>query len=360
MHSGEGSWEPPADVRPLLESYSRPDSGLRRFEASGLGTLNAILLGTADHTTEELEDAAHVAFSLLEMLEARLSKFQPESDVSLLNTLGGRQATTIGPEILELLQCSRRAWELTDGAFDPTVGPLMRAWGLDDMEGRLPDDAEIESLLERRGMDLVEIDADHSTARFTRPGVALDLGGIGKGYVADRLARSLADGGVRTGAVLLGSSTIVAWGSPPGEDGWRVDIVHPHDRSSSLAEITIDAGAVSTSGAAERQIQRHGHTIGHILDPRSGRPVETIAGATAWTTSALIGDVLSTTVFVLGPDALSPGGAGRKLVEAWTPPGSSPRASILLATNDPGAWGGVASELVHIGEPGFRESSGSS
>lgn len=348
------SWEPPPDTRPLLESYSRPDSGLLRFEAAGLGTRNAILLGTADHTTAELEDAAHVAFSLLEMLEARLSKFQPESDVSLLNALGARQATTLGPEMLGLLVRSREAWELTGGAFDPTVGPLMRAWGLDDMEGRVPDDAEIDALLERRGMDLVEIDAARSTARFTRPGVALDLGGIGKGYVADRLAESLAAGGVRTGAVLLGSSTIVTWGSPPDEDGWRVDIVHPHDRSASLAEITIDAGAVSTSGAAERQIQRHGRTIGHILDPRSGQPVETIAGATAWTTSALLGDVLSTTIFVLGPGALSPGGAGRRLVEAWTPPGSSPRASILLATSDSGAWGGVGSEVIHIGEPGFR------
>ena len=233
----------------------------------------------------------------------------------------------------------------------------MRAWGLVEMEGLVPDEAEIDSLLVTRGMDLVEVDDAQSTVRFTRPGVSIDLGAIGKGFIADRLAELLRDAEIASGAVLSGSSTIVAWGSPPEDDRWRVDLVHPNDRGESVGEIAIEPGALSTSGIAERALRIGTETIGHILDPRTGRPIETISGATVWSESALVADVLSTTCFVLGSSALDASSStettcvASRLLDSI---GAS-RGSILLLDNDESSWGGLRKRMWHLGEAGFRE-----
>ena len=174
---GSGDWKSTDDqpaAGPLIESYSQPGSGFERHEIWALGTLNVLLLNGN-------QEDAQAAFDCLTVIEQRLSKFLPESDVSLLNTLGSSRPVTVGKELLELIHRSREAWELTGGAFDPTIGPLMQAWGLVDMEARTPDSSELSRLLECRGMDLVEVDPETCTVSFTRPGVSLDLGAIGKG-----------------------------------------------------------------------------------------------------------------------------------------------------------------------------------
>jgi thiamine biosynthesis lipoprotein len=192
--------------------------------------------------------------------------------------------------------------------------------------------------------------------------VALDLGGIAKGYVAQALAERLRARGIAAGAVLAGSSTIVAWGAPPGEGSWTVDVVDPRDRGASLCRLAIEPGAVSTSGTCERAVRRGREEISHVLDPRSGRPVTArqgegaIEGSTVWTRDAVLGEVLSTALLVLGKAALGAGGPAERLVEAWAAPGEAPRASVLLVASDPGVWGGLRHQVFHVGAPGFRES----
>jgi len=362
------AWETPADESPLLETYSRPGAGLRRYDARGLGTLNALLLARETLDGGALDDraldaAATGAFALLATLEERLSKFVPESDVALLNALGAERRVVVGPDLLRLLEVSRHAWELTGGAFDPTIGPLMDAWGLVDLDGRIPDAALLARRLACRGMDLVDIDSARSTVRFARPGVAIDLGGIGKGYVADRVAALLRERGVAAGAVLSGSSTIVVWGEPARRERWRAEIVHPRDRGAALAEVELEPGALSTSGSAEREIRVGRERIGHILDPRDGRPVRRVEGVTVWTDSALLGDVVSTTLFVLGREALAPAGALSRLLESalGAPGGASAevaRASVALVEPDASVWGGLRLRIEHFGAPGFRRIDG--
>ena len=350
--SGNRSWQSSTNrpgTGPLIESYSQPDSGLSRYEAWALGTLNVLLL-RGD------EQAAQAAFDCLNAIEQRLSKFLPESDVSLLNTLGSSRPVTVGEELLDLIQRSREAWEITGGVFDPTIGSLMRAWGLVDMVARTPGSNELSRLLENRGMDLVEIDPQTGMVSFSRPGVSLDLGAIGKGYAADRIASLLVERGVEAGAMLSGRSTVIAWGLPPGEKVWQVEVCHPGDEDGTLCRLSMQPGALSSSSAAERFLRSNGKTYGHILDPRDGLPTETIEGATIWTRQAALGDLLSTTLFILGRDALGEGGCVEKLVKAWTPPGEEPRASIILAEKDSRSWGGVGWETFHIGEPGFEHS----
>ena len=349
---GSGDWKSTDDqpaAGPLIESYSQPGSGFERHEAWALGTLNVLLLNG------DREDA-QAAFDCLNAIEQRLSKFLPESDVSLLNTLGSSRPVTVGKELLELIHRSREAWELTGGAFDPTIGPLMQAWGLVDMEARTPDSIELARLLECRGMDLVEMDPETCTVSFTRPGVSLDLGAIGKGYAADRIANLLRGRGVEAGAILSGRSTVLAWGLPAEEECWQVEVCHPGNEDETLCRLAMLPGALSTSSAAERFVRSEGKTYGHIIDPRDGLPTSTIEGATIWTPQAALGDVLSTALFILGREALAEDGCVEKLVRAWTPPGEAPRASIILAEKSSGNWGGVEWESFHIGEPGFEAS----
>lgn len=344
-----GDWKSPGGEPikgPLIESYSQPGAEFSRYEAWLLGTLNVLLI-------KEAEDAAQEAFDCLNSIEQRLSKFLPESDVSLLNALAASRPVTVGEELLYLIERSRQAWELTGGAFDPSIGALMQAWGLVDMEPHSPDELELEKMLECRGMDLVEISPGTREVRFLRPGVSIDLGAIGKGYAADQVAALLQEKGVEKGAMLSGRSTVLTWGLPQDEPGWQVEICHPRDEDETLCRLEMQPGALSSSSAAERFLRSGGKTYGHILDPRSGLPTETIEGATIWTRQALLGDVLSTVLFILGREALGEGGCIEELVRAWTPAGEEPRASILLAEKNPGSWGGVSWETFHIGEPGF-------
>jgi len=336
----------------FLETYSQAGSGLKAFHAHGMGTENVLLLEGTDGRL--LEAAAREAFDLLDYLEQVLSKFLPESDVSLLNALGAAQPVRVGHDALRLLTLSRQAWEISNGAFDPTLGGLIQAWGFVDMEGRIPADAEIEQLLAARGMNHVILDQEAATARFDRQGVSVDLGGIGKGYAVDAMGALLKERGIAAGAVISGRSSVLTWGAPPGEESWEFEAVHPDDRDESVATLEVKQGVVSSSAASERRFVVRGTEYGHVLDPRTGRPARTVKGVTVWTESALFGDVLSTMLFVLGKEALGRQGCARRLAEAWKPGNTASRASILLFEGDPSVWGGLRVEAFHIGTPGFK------
>jgi FAD:protein FMN transferase len=327
----------------LLTTYGE-GGPLRRYEHRALGTWNVLLLADPDPARPEGADAAAAAaLALLDRLEDELSRFRPDSDVSLLNALGADRAVPVGRALFEVLGAARAAWEETGGAFDPTVKPLLDAWGFPRGPARVPPGPEIERLLLARGMDRVLLDPADRSARFDRPGVELDLGAIGKGYAVDRLRALLEERGVRAGAVLSGRSTIAAWGAPPGGGAWTVEVAHPGEPDRAVAAIEMEPGSLSTSAAYEERFVHEGVEYGHILDPRTGRPARTgLRSVTVWTESALRGDVLSTALFVLGAEE------GARLLR---PP---ERASALLVEDDSSAWGGLGVRALHSGPPGFR------
>ena len=357
------SEDPPS---PLLETWSQAGSGLLRFDARAMGTTNALLLpeGVLDDPLdgseeEQLADLARRVFAIQLELEARLSKFRPESELSILNRLGSERPIGLGEDLWALLEYCQAAWRLSDGAFDPTIGPLVRAWGLVDGVGRRPEPQELEGLLARCGMDGIELDASSRTARLKTPGLSLDLGAVGKGWAADRMSEALADAGLPCSVVIGGRSTILVRGAPPCGEGWDVEVVHPREPESILATLRMQPGALSTSGAYEREVRIGRERIGHILDPRTGRPVRGIDSATVWTRDAALGDVLSTALFVLGEAALEPNGAVEGLLRALDSGAGAPRASILMAVDDPGEWGGLRITTRHLGpEPGFERIDG--
>jgi thiamine biosynthesis lipoprotein len=203
-------------------------------------------------------------------------------------------------------------------------------------------------------MDHVHVDEAAGTAWFDRPGVSLDLGAIGKGYAVDAVARLARKHGVPLGAVTSGRSSVLTWGIPPGEDGWRFEVVHPDEPGDALARLEVEPGAMSSSSASERRFFQGGSEYGHVIDPRTGRPARASRSATAWTRTAVLGDVLTTAVYVAGKEALSPGGAAEKLAAAWCEPGEEPRASVLLVEEDPGTWGGLRTESWFVGRQGWK------
>ena len=334
---------------PLLETYSTPDSGFLRFETDGMGTRNVVLVRGPDESA--LRRSAGEAFGLLDRLESKLSKFLPGSDVSLVNRMAVREPVAVGEELLELLTYARTAFEATGGAFDITIGSAMSAWGLVDLEGRVPSAEEIDRL-SQLSMDAVEFDPDRGTVFFRRPGLAVDLGGLGKGYAADRIAAVMSAGGASAGLVSCGRSTLVTWGEPDPGEAWRFQIVDPSDGHSPWCELEAEPGALSSSGAYERSFRKDGVDFGHVLDPRLGRPANTpVRSATVWTPSALLGDVLSTTLFV-DSEALQPGGAVERVCAAWPEPAE--RVGVLLVREDSSKWGGLATAEHHIGAAPFR------
>lgn len=314
-----------------------------------MGTLQVLLLGGAPEKV--LREGAQEAFDTLGRLEGALSKFLPSSDLSILNQLGALGPVAVGGDLRHLLARAREAWEITGGAFDPTVGPLLEAWGLVGMEGRIPGERELEALVRSGGMRHVIL--GERTVGFDRPGIRVDLGGIAKGHAVDAVAGGLRARGIPVGAVISGRSSIVVWGAPPGEDLWRFDVVHPSDPEETLAELRVEPGAVSSSAADERRFERGGVAYGHVLDPRTGRPARGVRAVTVWTETALLGDVLSTALFILGREGLAPGGPAERLVRLWHVGEGEPRASFLLALANPHVWGGLEVVRHAIGRPGF-------
>jgi len=136
-------------------------------------------------------------------------------------------------------------------------------------------------------------------------------------------------------------------------------VLHPLEPEETLRTLLVAPGAVSSSGIRERSFSLGGTEYGHIIDPRSGRPASAVKGVTVWTETAILGDVLSTALFVLGRGAIAKDGPVERLVRAWQPPearsgGAVPRASILIVEDDPAVWGGLGVHLFHLGEPAIE------
>jgi thiamine biosynthesis lipoprotein len=309
-----------------------------------LGTSNVVLLveEAGGPRRSQLDGLAARAFMVMRDLEEELSKFEPESEVSLLNYLGAESPMTVSPELFHLLQASRLYWEKTRGAFDPTLAHLTAAWGFDDQRGRVPSDEEIEVLLAQAGMDGVLLDETDQTVLLARPGMALDLGGIGKGYIIDQAVRVLREAGVESGAFLSGRSSLVFWGRPAADERWRVGVSDPRDADRVCFEFEVEGGAVSSSSASERSFELNGAIYGHVLDPRTGRPVHHRGlGVTVWTPDAMVGDVASTALFVLGSVE------GQEILDDLAP------ISAVFIDRDPDRADAVLPTLVTRGRTGL-------
>lgn len=290
----------------VLVPPAGPPSIVRRARPS-MGT---ILTMTVQDLPQAAADAAiDAAFAEVDRLESILTTWRESSEVSRLNQAAGTEARPVGPELLEILVESTRWSERTGGAFDVTVGPLVALWNRAAENQRLPADAELSAAFSGVGYRGIEIDAPKSLVRLSKPGAALDFGGIGKGYALDRAAAVLERSGARRALLDFGGQ-LLALDPPTGERAWGVELRDPSRPESTAGAVELVRASISTTADYERGLTVAGRRVSHVFDPRSGRPVEGLLGVSVVCARATDADALSTALFVLGADA------GRKLAEA--------------------------------------------
>ncbi len=259
-----------------------------------------------------LRAAGEEALGEIERLEAQLSFYRPESELSHVNAHAAQGWVQVTPPLFYLLQKAKRLSQMTHGAFDPTVAPLMSCWGFVQGTGHLPDPHALRDARERLGMDKVMLDEDNFAVRFALPGVTLDLGSIGKGYAVERAAQLLRENEVGQALIHGGTSTIVAIGAPPGEEGWTVAVQHPSHEGERIAALTLRDTSLSVSAPHGKAFEAGGQLYGHVMDPRNGEPVQGAALAAVSLPSATETDALSTALLVLGEPGFP------ILAEGWT------------------------------------------
>jgi thiamine biosynthesis lipoprotein len=276
-----------------------------------MGTDFTIYIYAADATAADRE--ADRAFAVVDQLESLLSNYQQQSELSRINREAGSHAVTTDPETFRFLTESL-AWSArSDGAFDITVGKLMKTWGFFRSAGHVPTDAELTRVRAATGWKRVVLTAGTRTVRFTAPGVELDPGGIGKGFAVDTAIQVLRADGVRAALLSAGSSTIYALGAPPDVAGWKVRVPDPQHQGAAISTIVLHDTSLSTANCSEKHFIVGSHQYCHIMDPRTLRPVEGRLQATVIAPSATDSDALSNVMFVLD-------GAGRRRVMASLPP----------------------------------------
>jgi thiamine biosynthesis lipoprotein len=249
---------------------------------------------------EMLRRATTEALDEVDRVERLLSHYRASSPLSRLNREAASGPVAVDPELAGVLDACLRWSRASDGAFDVTVGPLMRAWGFFRDEGRVPDEPELARARARVGYRHVVLDREAGTVRFDRAGVELDLGGIGKGYAVDRVVELLRRLGVASALVNLGGSSVYGLGAPPGGEAWEVGIQDPADPGRTAVSVTLRDRALSVSGGYARSFEKDGVTYSHVMDPRTGRPVEGVLSVAVLSPSATDGDALDDVLFVQG------------------------------------------------------------
>jgi FAD:protein FMN transferase len=272
-------------------------AGLHRVTESRarLGTLVTI---TSVHPNEdEARAIVRAGFSEIERLEAVLSRHAPGTAMSMLNRDGRLDGAPV--ELLDVLERAGMVHELSGGAFDPSVLPLLTLYErAHERQAGLPSRAEIDLALSRVGFE--DVETRDRVVRFKRPGMALTLDGIAKGYVVDRAVRAIAASGAERVMVDAGGD-IASGGARVSDDPWTIAIENPHDPRRSVGRVRLAGQAVATSGdymQAFTQDRRHHH----IIDPRTGRSPEETSSVTVVAATAMDADALSTTLLVLGPE----------------------------------------------------------
>ncbi|MCX8157073.1 MAG: FAD:protein FMN transferase [Verrucomicrobiae bacterium] len=277
--------------------------------------------------TPSLRAAGEEALGEIARLEGLLSVYRPTSEIAHVNACAAREAVRVSPPVFAVLERARRWHELTGGAFDITIGPLLRCWGFMGAEGAMPEPAAVAAARAVTGMQWVELDAAEMTVRFRKPGVMVDLGGIGKGYALDCAIELLREAGVRDALLHGGTSSVYALGAPPDTGAWRLGIEsHPLRAGGPkipLAVVELRDQSLTVSTVWGKHFQREGRTYGHILDPRTGEPAEAAVVSAVRCASATDGDALATALIVDGRQRhgqLSRCVPGLQTLVAWEAP----------------------------------------
>ena len=260
-----------------------------------LGTLVSVKLYSGSHLDVGLIDTA---FAVIARTDSVMTRFSESSEANRLARAAVGTAFVCSPDMAVLLGRCQYYARRTRGRFDVTIGALTRLWNFPEATAP-PDPARIDSARALVGYKSLVVDGRR--VRLLRPGIRLDLGAAAKGYAVDKAVERLQDLGVTAGLIEAGGD-IRFWGAKPDSTAWRFGIQHPRDSGRYATVGDIGLPAIATSGDYEQFFQYDGRRYHHILDPVTGYPATASVSATAWAVSALEADILSTALFILGPE----------------------------------------------------------
>jgi FAD:protein FMN transferase len=284
-------------------------TALRRFEFTQpkMATTFRIVLFAPDEAAAR--KASDAAFARMDALNAIFSDYSAGSELSRLCEQSGGPAVHVSDELFDMLEVSRAAAERSGGAFDVTLGPLIKLWRLSKYQKTIPLPERISAAKELSGIALMHLDRDAHTVRLEKKGMRLDVGGLAKGYAADAALKVLCDAGL-THALVAAGGDIRAGDPPPGASGWRVGVAPQDDpeRTPSLF-LSLANAAVSTSGDAEQHVVIDGVRYAHIVDPKTGLGMHCRRSVTVVAPNGTTSDWMDTAVYVMGRER------GMKMIE---------------------------------------------
>lgn len=286
-----------------------------------------------------LQIVAEEAQREVERLESRLSFYLPQSELCDLNRRAYWEDVIVDPPFFEFLSRAKALSLETGGAFDPTIAPLMRCWGFVGGSGAMPKVREIESARYVVGMSHVLLNDNSSSVRYDREGVTLEFGAIGKGYAVENVVEILKDYEIESALIHGGTSTIYGLGAPPDQEAWQIAIQRPNGaEGESLTTVFLRDCALSVSAPHGKFFEAEGKRYCHVLDPRTGFPVQSALLAAVVTENPTDSDALSTALLTLGAE-------GIPLIGFLRQNGRS-----LLAIQDEGSQLQLLDSLVYVSE----------
>lgn len=263
-----------------------------------MGTLVTI---TALAQTDDAADRAiDAGFSEIRRLEELMSTWIGTSELSLVNASAGRESVRVSPETVALVELSLQVGEMTNGGFNIAIGPAVDAWNVTERQ-EIPSSEKLQALKPLTRLSGVHLDTQSSTIYLETAGMRVDVGGIGKGYAADRAVSVMKKAGAVAGVVAL-SGDIKSFGQLPGERKFTVGIQHPRKETAVLALIDLQDEAISTAGDYEKFFDRDGLRYHHILDPSTLQPARGCQSVSVIAKDGVWADGLDTGIFVMGPE----------------------------------------------------------
>jgi thiamine biosynthesis lipoprotein len=282
---------------------ANPDlAALQRFEFAEvhMGTRFSIVLYAADEATATR--AARAAFARVAVLDGIMSDYRATSELLQLCQKSGGEPVKVSDDLYQVLEKAQEVARISDGAFDVTIGPIVKLWRLSRRTQILPDQQKLAEAMARVGFSHIKLDPQMRTVQLQRPGMSLDLGGIAKGYAADQVLLVLRQHGI-TSALVAAGGDIAVLGAPPSQRGWKVGIQplgggkQPPSRFLFLKD-----AAVSTSGDLQQFVVIDGKRYSHIVDPRTGLGLVGRVSVSVVAPNGTLSDPLATAVCVLGRD----------------------------------------------------------
>ncbi|RAK25366.1 thiamine biosynthesis lipoprotein [Flavobacterium aquaticum] len=265
------------------------------------------LLGSPFEITVVAKDSlegnyfTNLAIDEVKRIENLISDWIPTTQISKVNQNAGIQPVKVDQEVYDLVERAIKISKLTSGAFDISYASMDKIWKFDGSMKEMPSEEAIKKSVEKVGYQNIILNPKDTTIFLKNKGMKLGLGGIGQGYIADKIKVLLQVKGCKSALVNV-SGDINTWGKQPDNKSWTVGIVNPMNKNKVFATFPLDDSAVETSGSYEKYVTFNGKRYSHIIDPRTGYPASGIVSVSVFAKQTEIADALATGIFVLGVD----------------------------------------------------------